>query len=114
MSQMAVKPPKTNKSNPVVSGMRVSAYSCFMFTLKFRTKNVLRSVDSDLTTHSMNLDSISRRFVVVLNLQNRFPVGSFPRKNWLNFSSFFSTALSFFFKFHRALNLLAFCEQTMY
>ena len=85
-----------------------------IFTLKFRTKNAFRSVDSDLTTHAMILDSISRRFVVVLNLQNSFPAGSFPRENWLHFLSFFSTALSFSFKFHRALNLLAFCEQTMY
>ena len=84
-----------------------------IFTLKFRTKNAFRSVDSDLTTHSMILDSISRRFVVALNLQNSFPAGSFPRENWLHFQ-FFSTALSFSFKFHRALNLLAFCEQTMY
>ena len=57
-----------------------------IFTLKFRTKNAFRSVDSDLTTHSMILDSISRRFVVVLNLQNSFPAGSLPRKNWLHFS----------------------------
>ena len=84
-----------------------------IFTLKFRTKNAFRSADSDLTSHSMILDSISRRFVVVLNLQNSFPAGSFQRKNWLHFFSFF-TALSFYFKFHRALNLLAFCEQTMY
>ena len=85
-----------------------------IFTLKFRTKNAFRRVDSDLTTHSMILDSFSRRFVVVLNLQNSFPAVSFPRENWLHFFSFFSTALSFSFKFHRALNLLAFCEQTMY
>ena len=45
-----------------------------------------RSVDSDLTTHSMILDSISRRFVVVSNLQNSFPAGSFPRENWLHYS----------------------------
>ena len=85
-----------------------------IFTLKFRTKTAFRSVDSDLTTHSMILDSILRLFVVVLNLQNSFPAGSFPREHWLHFLSFFSTALSFSFKFHRALNLLAFCEQTMY
>ena len=85
-----------------------------IFTLKFRTKNAFRSVYSDQTTHSMILDSISRRFVVVLNLQNSFPAGSFPRENWLQFFSFFSTVLSFSFKFHRALNHLAFCEQTMY
>ena len=85
-----------------------------IFTLKFRTKNAFRSVDSDLTTHSMILDSISRRFVVVLNLQNRHPAGSSPKENWLHFFSFFSIALSFSFKFHRTLNLLAFCEQTMY
>ena len=46
-----------------------------IFTLKFRTKNAFRSADSDLTTHSMILNSISRRFVVVLNLQNSFPRG---------------------------------------
>ena len=80
-----------------------------IFTLKFRTKNAFRRVDSDLTTHSMILDSISRRFIVVLNLQNSFPAGSLPRENLLHFFSFFSTALSFSFKFHRALNLLAFC-----
>ena len=85
-----------------------------IFTLKFRTKAAFRGVDSDLTTHSIILDSISRRFVVVLNLQNSFPAGSFPRENWLHFFSFFSTALSFSFQFHRALSLLAFCEQTMY
>ena len=85
-----------------------------IITLKFRTKNAFRSVDSDLTTHSMILDSISRRFVVVLNLQNSFPAGRFPRENWLHFFSFFATALSFSFKFRRALNLLAFCIQTMY
>ena len=67
-------------------------------------KNAFRSVDSDLTTHSVILDSISRRFVVVFNLQNSFPAGSSPRENWLHFFSFFSTALSFSFKFHRALN----------
>ena len=67
-----------------------------VFTLKFRTKNALRSVDSDLATHSMILDSISRRFVVVLNLQNSLPAGSFPRENWSHFFSFFSTALFFF------------------
>ena len=55
-----------------------------IFTLKFRTKNAFRSVDSDLTTHSMILDSISRRFVVALNLQNSFPAGSFPRDGWMD------------------------------
>ena len=85
-----------------------------IFTLKFRTKNAFRSVDSDLTTHSMILDSISRRFAVVLNLQNSFPAGSFPRKNWLHFFSSYSTVLSFSSKFHWALNLLALCEQTVY
>ena len=69
-------------------------------------------IDSDLTTHSMILDSISRRFIVG-NLQNSFPVGSFPRENWLHYFSFFSTAHSIFFKFQPALSLLAFCEQTM-
>ena len=70
-------------------------------------------VEVYLTTHSTILDSISRRFVVVLNSQNSFLAGRFPRENWLHFLSFFSTALSFSFKFHPALSLLAFCEQTM-
>ena len=74
MSQGAVKPPKTNKPNPVVSGMRKPVYGCYHYIYsKASEKNAFRSADSDLTTHSMILDSISRRFVVVLNLQ--FPKG---------------------------------------
>ena len=46
--------------------MRTPSTAATMFTLKFRTKNAFRSVDSDLTTHSMILDSISRRFVVTI------------------------------------------------
>ena len=81
-----------------------------IFTLKFRTKNAFRSVDSDLTTHSMILDSISRRFVVVLNLQNSFPAGSFPGENWLHFSV--SSPHRFFsFKFDRALTSLHFVNR---
>ena len=53
-------------------------------------------IDSDLTTHSTILNSISRRFVV-WNLQNSFPAGSFPRENWIHYFSFFSTALSISF-----------------
>ena len=53
-------------------------------------------IDSDLTTHSTILDSISRRFFVC-KLQNSFPAGSFSRENWLHFFSFFSTALSISF-----------------
>ena len=57
-----------------------------IFTLKFRTKNAFRSVDSDLTTHSIILDSISRRFVVVLNLQNSFPLVVSQGKTGYTFS----------------------------
>ena len=58
-----------------------------IFTLKFRTKKTaFRSVDSDLTTHSVILDSISRRFVVVLNLQNRFLAGVSVGKTGYTFS----------------------------
>ena len=57
-----------------------------IFTLKFRTKTTFRSVDSDLTNHSMILDSILRLFVVVLKLQNSFSAGSFPMESWLHFS----------------------------
>ena len=53
-------------------------------------------IDSDLTTHSTILDSISRR-VVVRNLQNSFPAGSFQRKNWIYYFNFFSPALSISF-----------------
>ena len=56
-----------------------------IFTLKFRTRTAFR-VDSDLTTHSMILDSISRGFVIVFNLQNGFPAGSFPRETGYTFS----------------------------
>ena len=52
--------------------------------------------DSDLTTHSTILDSISRGFVV-WNLQNGFPAGSFSRENWIHYFSFFSTAISISF-----------------
>ena len=112
MSQRAVEPKK--KKNEQTKFNREWSMATTIFTLKFRTKNVFRSVDSDLTTHSMILVSIARRLVVVLKLQNSFPAGSFPRENWLHLFSFFSTALSFSFKFHRALNLHAFCEQTVY
>ena len=90
--------------------MRTPVYGCYHVSSKVSDKNAFRSVDSDLTTHSMILDSISRRFIVVLNLQDSFPARSFPRENWLHFFSFFSTALSFSFKFHRALNHLAFVK----
>ena len=86
MSLRAVKAPKTNKPNPFVSGMRTPVYGCYHVTLKFRTKDAFRNVDCDLTTHSMILDLISRRFVVVLNLQNSFPAGSFPRETGYTFS----------------------------
>ena len=70
MSQRAVKPHK-NKPNPVVSGMRTPVYGCYHIYSKVSDKNAFRSVDSDLTIHSMILDSISRRFIVVLNLQGK-------------------------------------------
>ena len=47
---------------------------------------MFRSVDSDLTIHSEILDSISRRFVVVLNLQNSFPAGVSQGKTGYTFS----------------------------
>ena len=67
-----------------------------IFTLKFRTKNAFRSVDNDLTTHSIILDSISRRFVVVLNLQNSFPAGSFPREKLVTLFQFLLHSAFFF------------------
>ena len=65
LSQRAVKPKTTNKPNPVVSGMRTPVYSCYHVYSKVSDKNACRSIDSDMTTHSTNLDSISRHFVVV-------------------------------------------------
>ena len=70
-------------------------------------------IDSYLT-HSMILDSISRRLVVVWNLQNSFPAASFPRENWLPVFSFFSTALSISFHFHQVLGLLAFRQSALF
>ena len=67
-----------------------------IFALKFRTKTAFRSVDSDLTTHSMILDSISRRFVVVLNLQNSFPAGSFPKGKLVTLFQFLLNSAFFF------------------
>ena len=87
MSQRAVNPPKTNKPNPVVSGMRTPIYGCYHIYSKVSDKkNAFRSVDSDLTTHSVILDSVSRRFVVVLNLQNSFPAGVSQGKTGYTFS----------------------------
>ena len=86
MSQRAVKPQKTNKPNPVVSGMRTPVYGCYHVYSKVSDKNAFRSVDSDLNTHSMILDSISRRFDVVLNLQNSFPAGISQGKIGYTFS----------------------------
>ena len=40
-------------------------YSCYYVYFKVSYKNACRSIDSDLTSHSTILDSISRRFVVV-------------------------------------------------
>ena len=65
LSQRAVKPKITNQRNPVVSGMRTKVYSCYHVYSKVSDKNACRSIDSDMTTHSTNLDSISRHFVVV-------------------------------------------------
>ena len=65
LSQRAVKPQTTNQSNPVVSGKRTPVYSCYYVYSKVSDKNACRSIDSYLSTHSMILDSISRRFVVV-------------------------------------------------
>ena len=85
--------------NPVVSGIKTSVHSCYHICSTVSDKNACQSIDSDLTTHSTILDSISRRFVVVGNLHNSFPAGSFPRENWLHFFRFSSLALSISFNF---------------
>ena len=63
LSQRAVKPKTNKQSNPVVSGIRLQSIAATMFTVS--DKNACRSIDSNLTTHSTILDSISKRFVVV-------------------------------------------------
>ena len=45
LSQRAVKPKTTSQPNPVVKGMRTPVYSCY--------QNACRSIDRDLTTHSV-------------------------------------------------------------
>ena len=62
------------QANPVVSGMRTPVSSCYHVYSKGLDKNVCRSIDSDLTSHSSILDSISQRFVVVWNCRTAFPV----------------------------------------
>ena len=65
LSQRAVKPKITNQPNPVLSGMRTPVFSCYHAYSKVLDKNACRSTDSDLTTYSTILNSISRRFVVL-------------------------------------------------
>ena len=75
LSQRAVKPKTPNQSNPVVGGKRTPVYSCYYVYSEVSDKNACRSTDSDLTTHSMILDSVSRCFTVVLNMQTSFLAG---------------------------------------
>ena len=91
-----LNPPKNNKTNPVESGMRTQIYGCYHIYSKVSDKNAFRSVDSDLTTHSVILDSISRRFVVVLNLQNSFPAGSFQKGKLVTLFQFLLHSAFFF------------------
>ena len=88
------KPKQLNNQNQSWLVWELQTIVATIFTLNFRTKmRVEVYIDRDLTTHSMILDSISRRFIV-WNLRNSFPAGSFPRENWIHYFSFFSTALS--------------------
>ena len=99
----------TNQPNPVVSGMRTPIYSCYHIYSKVLDKNACRSVKGDLTTHSTILDSVSRRLLLYEICRTAFPLVVSQRK-LVTLFSFFSIALSTFFKFHPALSLLAFCE----
>ena len=67
----------------------------------------VKSIKGDLTTHSTILDSVSRRLLLYEICRTAFPLVLSQRKLVILFS-FFSIALSIFFKFHPALSLLAF------
>ena len=51
--------------------VRTAVYSCHRVYSKVSDKNACRSIDSDLTTHSTILDSISRGFVVVMKFEEQ-------------------------------------------
>ena len=112
LSQRAVKPKTTNQPNPVVSGMRTPVHSCYHIYSKVLDKNACRSIKGDLTTHPTILDSVSRRLLLYEICRTAFPLVVSQRK-LVTIYSFFSKALSIFFKFRPALSLLAFCEHTM-
>ena len=112
LSQRAVKPKTTNQPNPVVSGMRTPVHSCYHIYSKVLDKNACRRIKGDLTTHPTILDSVSRRLLLYEICRTAFPLVVSQRK-LVTLFSFFSKALSIFFKFHPALSLLAFCEHIM-
>ena len=109
--QRAVKPKTTNQPNPVVSGMRTPVYSYYHLYSRVLDKIACRSIKCDLTTHSTILDSVSRRLLLYEICRTALPLVVSQRTLVTLFSFFI--ALSIFFKFHPALSLLAFCEQTM-
>ena len=108
----AVKPKTTNQPSPVLSGTRTPVYSCYHIYSKVLDKNACQSIEGDLTTHSTLLDSVSRRLLLYEICRTAFSLEVSHRK-LVTLLSFFSIALSIFFKFHPELSLLAFCEQTM-
>ena len=107
-----LNPKTTNQPNPVVSGMRTPVYSCYHIYSKVLDTNACQSIKGDLTTHSTILDSVSRRLLLYEICRIAFLLVVSQRK-LVTLFSFFSIAFSIFFKFHPALSLLAFCEQTM-
>ena len=107
-----LNPKTSNQPNPVVNDMRTPVYSCYHIYSNVLDKNACRSIKGDLTTHSTILDSVSRRLLLYEICRTAFPLVVSQRK-LVTLFSFFSIALSIFFKFHPALSLLAFCEQTM-
>ena len=92
----AVKPKKTNKPKAVVSGMRTLVCGCYHIYSKVSDKKCVSKCSqwSDYSFYDSGF--ISRRLVVVLNLQNSFPAGSFPRENWLHFFQFLLHSAFFF------------------
>ena len=107
-----LNPKQLTNQNPVESGMRTPVYSCYHIYSKVLDKNACRNIKGDLTTHSTILDSVSRRLLLYEICRTAFPLVVSQRK-LVTLFSFFTIALSIFFKFHPALSLLAFCEQTM-
>ena len=95
LSQRAVNPKTTNQPNPVVSDMRTPVYSCYHVYSKVSDKNACRSKDSDLTTNSTILDSISDTLSLYEICITDFPLVVSQRKLVTRFQFLFHSAFYF-------------------